>query len=139
MANLEAKLDEVKKQIAERNSNRRIKCESCDKSHAIGTLKAIQTYFYVEPHGCIGGDYWLPGELQYICPTNGIINRLLFDIRDVLEEQRMKNPARQFRNNYVNLFKEVVETYSEKTMEQWVNNYYVDNNRKKFSLVEKRK
>lgn len=121
-----------------RNQKRKIKCASCPNSHEIKTLDCIQTHWYTAPYGCTGGDHWSYGELQYVCPTTKIVNRLLFDNYDVPYENRSKyahDPEAQFARNYKHLFKSVIDEYNEK--HDTVNNYYVDKNRKKFGLVEK--
>ncbi|MEK6843931.1 MAG: hypothetical protein AABX83_00740 [Nanoarchaeota archaeon] len=149
MVDLEDQLTELHKQkkqilgkIDVRNKNRRIKCGGCEDSHKIRDLTAIQTHWYTSPHGCTGGDYWNEGELQFICPETGIINRLLFNNHDVPWEERdnyTNDPEEQFKINYKGLFKEVKDSYDKTTPNRWVNNYYADQNRKKFRLVEKRK
>lgn len=149
MASLEDQLKQVHQEetrilqkIDERNKKKTIKCSGCDEFHQIGTLKAIQTHWYTQPFGCTGGDYWNIGELQFVCPETGIINRLLFDNYDVPWEERRKyenNPEEQFRTNYKKLFKEVVDTHGDKIQGKWVNNFYVDQHRKEFGIVEKRK
>ena len=48
----------------------------CGATHSISTLDYIQTYYYVSPYGCSGGDYYKPSEGQFICPTCGRRNRL---------------------------------------------------------------
>jgi len=124
------------------NKNRKIKCGSCEDFHEIGSLTAIQTHWYTSPHGCTGGDYWNEGELQFICPETNVKNRLLFNNHDVPWEERRNcanNPEGQFKRNYKHLFLEVKDSHDETTSGEWVNNLYVDQNRKRFGLVEKRK
>ncbi len=149
MASLEDQLAELHQQekqiLAEidvRNKNRTIRCNGCEDSHKIGDLAAIQTHWYTPPRGCTEGDYWGEGELQFICPETGIINRLLFNNYDVPWEERGKysnNPGEQFKRNYKKLFREVKDSYGETIPGKWVNNFYVDQNREQFGLVEKRK
>lgn len=154
---LERQLEDVHKEegeilgkIDERNKRKKIDCQSCDKSHQIQSLTLIQTHWYTPPHGCTGGDHWNEGEMQFICPETEVLNRLLFDNYDVPWGERRKyenDPETQFKRNYKPLFKEVLEGYEssyksrdgEITDGESVNNYYVDQNRKKFGLVEKRK
>ena len=103
---------------------------------------AIQTHWYTPPRGCTEGDYWNEGELQFVCPETGIINRLLFSNYDVPYEERMdfdNNPGKQFKRNYKKLFREVKESYDRTTPDKLVNNFYIDKNRRKFGLVKKRK
>lgn len=147
MESLENQLVEVRQEesqvlekIDKRNKKRSIQCSGCDNYHEIGNLTAIQKYWYISPRGGIGGDYWNQGELQFVCPETGIVNRLLFNNRDVPWEERKiykNDPEQQFKKNYKKLFKEVVDSYDEKPQGEWVNNYYVDENRGKFGLVEK--
>lgn len=54
------------------------KGKGCQKRARIGNLIYIQTNYYVEPHGCMGGDYWRKGEGKYVCPFCGTINRLSY-------------------------------------------------------------
>lgn len=54
----------------------------------------IQTHFYISPHGCTGGDYWLPGEGRsncgacgkevrfYVSPEAGALKYFFKDIKD---------------------------------------------------------
>ena len=149
MADLEDRLAELHRQerqvlakMHRRDKNRKIKCGGCEDSHRTGDLIAIQTHWYTSPHGCTEGDYWSEGELQFVCPETGITNRLLFDNYDVPYENRKDfehNPAEQFKIRYKSLFREVRDSYDEHTPGKWANNYYVDQHRKQFGLVEKRK
>ncbi len=149
MASLEERLTKIRDEehkiliaIDERNKKMTIECGSCNNPHEIGVLKAIQTHWYTEPHGCTGGDYWKQGELQFVCPKTGIVNRLLFDNNDVPWEERRvyeNDPEQQFKAIYKKLFKEVVDAYGDKTGDKWVNNHYVDKHRRMFGLVEKRR
>lgn len=133
---------EILRKIEERNGRKKIECASCDKPHAIKTLTLIQTYWYTPPSGCTGGDYWNEGEVNFICPETEVRNRLLFNNNEIPWEDRNKyenNPEDQFKANYKSLFKEVIDYYKEgHQTDEWVNNFYVDQNRKKFGLVEKR-
>lgn len=153
MVSLEEQLVDVRKQeeqilskIDKRNAKRKIKCAACKQMHEIGELHAIQTHWYVRPHGCMGGDYWKEGELQFVCPDTSLVNRLLFETHDVpykLLSHFDHNPQEQFKRNYKKLFKKVEEEHSREAYGgrpgAYVNNYYVDAHRKKFGLVEKRK
>lgn len=141
MKELHNLIEQVEEKIDARNSNREIECSSCEESHKIRELKAIQTHWYTSPSGCTGGDYWTEGELQYVCPENDVRNRLLFRNYDVSHEERKhfkNNPEKQFSSMYKGLFKEVEDNHDEPFSEGHVNNFYVDKNRKKFGLVEKK-
>ena len=48
----------------------------CGHMQPIGTTAYIQTHWYVEPHGCTGGDYWKEGEGRFCCDSCGKISRL---------------------------------------------------------------
>ena len=48
----------------------------CGKKSYIRDLVYIQTLYYVEPSGCSGGDYWVPGEGNFDCAHCGQRNRL---------------------------------------------------------------
>lgn len=142
---LESQLERIDKErkkietkIEKRNSNKTIKC-SCEEMHKIKDLDLIQTYWYEEPYSCNAGDHWIAGELQFVCPKTGMRNRLLFNNYDVSYENRDKyefDPASQFSRNYKRLFKSVTDDKSRKDT-PFRNNYYVDQHRKKFGLVEK--
>ena len=145
-SNLEEQLKEIRqeeseilKKIDQRNGKKEIKCCGCEKSHRIEKLTAIQTHWYTPPTGCTEGDYWNEGELQFVCPETGIVNRLIFNNGGLYFEERgiyKNDPEQQFKMNYRKLFKEVVDQYKELSG-KWVNNHYVDENRNKFGLVEK--
>lgn len=137
---LEHEKQKILKKIEKRNQNRKIKCMSCNNMHVIRTLDLIQTHWYTSPYGCTGGDHWNSGELQFICPTTGIRNRLLFNNYDVPWEKRnhyAHDPEEQFKRNYKHLFKSVKDTYKDEEHAKTTNNYYIDTHRKTFGLVEK--
>jgi hypothetical protein len=121
----------ILKKIDERDRKRSILCGGCDKPHEIGNLTAIQTHWHVPPHGDSGGDYWKEGELQFVCPETGIVNRLLFYNNDLAEK---------FKSNYKRLFKEVKDKHDNchdrEIPGESVNNTYVRENCKKFGLIE---
>lgn len=52
-----------------------IKCCKCEATYPIATQEYIQTYWYTEPRGCTGGDYWNIGESNWECPGCGYKNR----------------------------------------------------------------
>lgn len=134
---LENKKDKILKKIEKRNQNRKIKCESCKEMHIIGSLNAIQTHWYTSPYGCTGGDHWNSGELQFICPTTNIRNRILFFTTYEERKKYATDPEEQFKRNYKHLFKSVKDTYDEEHNFKTANNEYISKHRKKFGLVEK--
>lgn len=132
----------VLSRIDKRNKKRTIPCKACDTPHEIRDLTLIQTHFYVPPSGCTEGAYWLPGEIQFVCPQTDITNRMLFDNNDVPWDKRREyenNPQEQFKRIYGHLFKEIVEVHDDRPIRAHVNNFYVDEHREEFGLVLKRK
>lgn len=137
MENLKTNIKNIKKYLKTledtletKRGNRMILCASCKKKHRIKNLAAIQTHWYVEPYGCTGGAYWNEGELQFICPTTNVINRILFF------NDRDTKYAEKFRYLYKHLFKFTASTYSTPDNIKWVNNEYVSHNLKKFELTD---
>lgn len=128
----EAKFNEVR-------ALRTILC-GCGALHAIKDLTLRVTHFYVEPYGCTDGDYWSEGEWQFVCPSNGVFNRLLFDDYSVAYDKRKTvdvaaGPA--FKRLYRGLFANLLDVYEGRTEGEWVNNYYVDRHREYFELPAK--
>ena len=83
------KLEEEKNKLMEKlhknQSKVKVKCrgnfidlssDGCGEEFEIGDLTYIQTYTYVEPYSCTGGDYWFDSEGQWDCPNCGVRNRL---------------------------------------------------------------
>jgi len=143
MVKLEDQLENIRKEegkildrIKNRNSKRKIQCSCCENFHEIHNLTAIQTHWYVTPSGCTEGDYWNEGEIQFLCPDSGVINRVMFDNYD-LEKRKLYDPEYQFKSIYKILFNEIKNEYRDKMPGERMNNYYVDSHRKKFGLVGK--
>lgn len=129
----------AKETIRLTRQRRRILC-SCEKRHAIGALELLVTHWYVEPHGCTGGDYWEEGEWQFVCPINGTRNRLLFDDYDrPWEERGTKGAGPTFKLIYRHLFKSRKNTYRDEGPGPTFNNHYVDQHRQRFELPAKLK
>ena len=148
--NLNTQLKELHQQerkllqmIDEKNKRKMIPCVCCNKKHSIYKLTAIQLYHYVEPHGCMEGGYWTKGELQFICPSTQIRNRIMFDHEfDYTRMSSINEAEEEFKRKFKELFKEVVRKNHEGIYGQqdtFVNNYYIDQNRSKFGLREKEK
>lgn len=132
-------LTAAKQQLAALRASRRILC-SCGKRHAIAKLELLIEHFYTEPHGCSGGDYWSPGEWQFVCPNTNVRNRLLFHDYDVDYKQRgtigvAAEPTFEFL--YRGLFASSRNTHQDETTPT-KNNYFVDEHRKQFELPEKK-
>ena len=122
--------------LAEERSRRTILC-SCGKRHKIKDLELLQTHWYVEPHGCTGGDYWNEGEVQFICPMGGTRNRVMFDDNHLHWSERGRT-ALAFAGLYKRLFKSVADVYA-RDESPFYNNYYVDQHRERFELPVKPK
>lgn len=115
-------------------SNRMFEC-GCGKYHKIKSCDVIQTYWYVEPHGCIGGDYWNEGEIQIICPITNKKNRLFFKDHPTWKKRDIYKYSleMQFKREYLHLFKNIIKDY-DKDKRSWWNNYYFVKNYKRFDL-----
>jgi hypothetical protein len=50
--------------------------DGCGRVTKVSKIDYIQTFWYTEPYGCVGGDYWNEGEGQFVCPKCGALNRL---------------------------------------------------------------
>ncbi len=142
IAEAKAHLKDLRRQQDGVRSRRKILC-SCGRRHAIKDLSLIVTHWYVQPHGCTGGDYWLEGEWQFHCPDTGMRNRLLFhDTHLEYEDRRTVGKAAEatFKTLYRNLFKERSDEYEDRpTTYAFHNNFDVEKNRAKFELPVKSK
>lgn len=116
-------LDEVNKEekkinniIEKARGNRELTCGNCKTMHRIKNLVYIQTYWYVQPHGCTGGDYWNTGEGYFICPDCNIRNRLLSSNEyslDYKERDSTKNHLVRFTRYYRSEFKDRIDETKE--------------------------
>lgn len=79
----------------EQNRNTLVQCQICKKLHQISSLVYIQTYWYVSPHGCTGGDYWRQGEGRFKCDC-GHLNRL-YESKDVEELKQFFSRIEEMR------------------------------------------
>lgn len=135
-----AAVAEATRALNDERARRRILC-SCKKYHAINKLELLVTHWYVEPCGCSGGDYWREGEWQFVCPSTGMRNRLLFDDYGVDWGERNRTASAAvpaFKQLYRGLFASRRDVYeSDGADYPWVNNYYVDKHRARFELPEK--
>lgn len=71
IAKTSVKLATLHAERAEAQRRKMLTCGFCGKRHRVGRLTLVQTYFYIEPYSCTGGDYWKQGEKQYECPSCG--------------------------------------------------------------------
>lgn len=79
ISKLEKELDKLRELKKEKDARKMVTCGRCKKKSQIRKVTYIQTYWYVKPYSCTGGDYWCMGEGQFICPKCGVRNRLLSD------------------------------------------------------------
>lgn len=132
-----AELARAEAALRDIRARRMILC-GCGATHAIGELRLRVQYWYEGPHGCTGGDQWHEGEWQFVCPVDGVVERLLFDDCGVEYFNRRKigiaaEPT--FKHLYVGLFASRVEVRQHRSgAEPWRNNYYVDRHRDYFEL-----
>lgn len=87
-----AELDAKRVQLVDKLNNSKgrtlVECTNnmygggCGKKMQIRTLTHIQTWWYVHPHGCTGGDYWSMDEGQFDCAHCGHRNRL-YDRKEI--------------------------------------------------------
>jgi hypothetical protein len=132
-------------ELADERRRRTIKCGSCPDSHAIGDLHLLVTHFYIEPHGCTGGDYWKEGEWQFVCPATKAINRIMFNDfdQDWKERDTIRVAAEPtFKWIYRSLFKSHEDVHRHESVGRsemkWCNNYDVDRRRADFELPPKK-
>ena len=76
-----------------------VECKKCKKKTQVHRLTYIQTYWYEEPYGCMGGDNWNQGEGRFKCPKCDRINRLF---KQDSEVKKLKY-----------FFKEIIDFYEE--------------------------
>lgn len=140
IACLDAALIEAKQELTRLRQRRRILC-CCGNYHAIKDLDLIITHWYHEPHGCTEGDYWSEGEWNFIGPC-GARNRLMFNDFDVpYEERKLMTAEHAFKELYRGLFKSTKNEHDNVHESRVLTraNDYVDHNRGRFELPEKRK
>lgn len=142
IAELQSNIETLENKKIKLRKNQSFKC-GCGVSHQFKNCVVVRTHWYVQPYSCSGGDYWNEGKFHIICPDTGNHNRMLFDTYDVEWSERKKyenDPEEQFRRLYIwtKCFKAVEEMHDDKQYSFW-NNYHLDKNRKRYSLVEKKK
>jgi hypothetical protein len=119
-----------------KRANQKFRC-GCGALHAIKDCAALSHKFYTPPSGCTGGDYWSYSELHVICPVTDAKNRFMYESR-YRTEYNLRNDFKhnaelQFNHMYLKLFKSVTDDYNT-DKRGWWNNYYVDQNHKKFGI-----
>lgn len=141
IAQIESELEDAQQELKNARCNQKFRC-ACGALHRIVDCVAIEVEDYVGPYGCTGGDYYVYGELQVVCPNNETLrNRLLYhstwqvywDDRNTYEFSAEK----QFNSMYLYSFKKRQRESRDERQQapvDCVNNYYVDENRKKFGI-----
>lgn len=61
-------INELHKQIKLKEGKFKYKCPSCNKFSKLKDTDAVQKHYYIEPHGCTGGDYWVTNGVEWFCP-----------------------------------------------------------------------
>lgn len=110
---------------------KQIPCVHCGCRSLIANTALYQTHWYVQPSGCTDGDYWLPGECQFVCHHCGVVNRLLFNTTyDYSKRRSVSEKNDLFELKYKNEFKEIIDTHGDDenptASHRWVNNYWID-------------
>ncbi len=73
-----ALIEESHEAIRAQKAATMFKCAACLALIPIAGLEYIQTYWYTEPYGCTGGDYWNLGEGMIPCSACGVEHRTTF-------------------------------------------------------------
>lgn len=132
---LEKELEDANRAFELYRSNLDFRC-LCGKTHLIRECEAIQTHYYISPSGCCGGDYWMSGEMQIVCPDGNGRNRVLFDNVGYDRKGKYKyDPSLQFNELYFKLFKNVTDEYKDDGNYIFHNNYYFNENLEKFGIL----
>lgn len=143
---LERQLEEAKenvkklqKKLDAQKSNRKISCANCNEKHKIKDIDLIDVQYYVEPYSCAGGGYWNHSEYNFICPSCKIRNRFLTHLDYKLQyDYRMTcSPLRMFFWENVGLFKSVDDVKDKNQYGQFVNNFFLDKDPRKWIGDEK--
>jgi hypothetical protein len=123
--------------VAER-ARKTFVCVACKGgTHAIQDCTAIQTHYYVEPSGCMGGDYWVLGDIHIVCPNSNVKIHPTFEgtYRHTIEKFKGQEVSfrRSFMGLYGDLFKEVLQDYGSDNRLRLMSAYF-DANHKYFEL-----
>lgn len=118
--------DQVLLQLNNLRSQQTLQCGNCEVHEQIKDISIIQTHWYTPPRGCTEGDYWNIGELNFVCDTCKIRNRLLFkkskkEYEEYVKRNELgdwsgfsnKKKEQKFRNLYLKLFKKIIDTHKE--------------------------
>jgi hypothetical protein len=81
----ELTIKQLQETIRTAKTNLRFKCTACSKFSKLADANCTQHHFYVEPHGCSGGDYWSRDGVTFNCPKCSEIVKLKYDEREEWE------------------------------------------------------
>lgn len=68
MDSAETEIGKLRLKIKVNQGKLKYKCPECKKFSTLRDTDAIQKNYYVEPHGCTGGDYWTRNGIMWNCP-----------------------------------------------------------------------
>lgn len=133
-----AELDQEKARLllslADQRSRKTFMCV-CGARHAIRRCDALLDHWYQKGQGYEDGQ-WTPACLYVVCPVTDVKNRLLFDTSKV-DYSRCQHYDWSAEKQFIRLYSRLFKTYTldYKTDKRvWTNNFYFDQNRKKFGL-----
>jgi len=141
---LEKQLKHLNEILKQERSEKEFKCV-CGNVHKIKDCEAIQEHWYQSPYSCSGGDCWHEGELNILCPSSDLINRVMFnseyDVEYSLRNKIEYSAQMQYKNIYKYLFKKIHNNYDRYRTPYFLgkpqnikNMHYFDNNRAYFDL-----
>ena len=120
----------LEKEQAEFRGRKKFLCIICRNMHSIASCEAEM--FPVVKH-----DVYYEGEVYIKCPEEGKYNRCVFNTAYEDRCGWIRSTREQFYSIYKSLFKSFRVSAENKSLQfsMWENNYYFDQNRKKFDLV----
>jgi predicted RNA-binding Zn-ribbon protein involved in translation (DUF1610 family) len=67
----ETEINRLRNVIKSGQGKLRFKCPECKKLSMLKDTDSVQHHYYIEPHGCTGGDYWNEDGVSWCCPKCG--------------------------------------------------------------------
>ncbi len=106
-------IDKIDKQLHEKRGTRKIPCGYCNyKNNTIKNLTFVQTMWYTQPHGCMGGDHWNQGDYGFYCLKCSGFNCLNFN-HPYEKNLDPYNRQNVFKRLYRDCFKKIVREYDD--------------------------
>lgn len=65
--NHEETIDQLREELHEAKGEQFFTCSNCTRRSKVNKLTLVKQHWYVEPHGCTGGDYWKFSEYAVVC------------------------------------------------------------------------